>query len=112
MGAEKATALDLRAAGPDGRLISGGASVQYIGNAPSIANRAEALTAAMRILGAHKTDVARWLGCDEKIVRDMLAGRRPITNARVESMPPRLRVAFDRCANAGFSDRAEQLKLF
>lgn len=60
---------------------------------------ARALDDAMEAHGIATTDLARYLGCDESLIRRMRKGGEgapPLTGAVILRLPPRLRVAVQR----------------
>lgn len=52
---------------------------------------ARAFDDAMHALGLSNCEVARWWGCRETVVRDVRAGRKPLTGERLLLSPPTLR---------------------
>lgn len=109
MGAERCTALRLDLSGSAPLESADGAPVQVADVQPiGDARRATALRAAMSATHTTGRALAERLGCDERIVRDILARRRPLTTSRVAALPPRLRAAFERALAAPQS----QLSLF
>lgn len=69
--------------------------------------RAVALSIALVATQTSNVQLARALGVDERIVRDLRAGRRPLTDERVALFGQRLRAAYDAALREGV-----QLPLF
>lgn len=64
---------------------------------------AQDLDAAMRACEVDNAVLARWLLVDEKLVRDLRKGEKPLTLGRVYQLPPALREETLRRASARFS---------
>lgn len=54
---------------------------------------ARALDDAMHALGVANTELAAYLGCDEKVVRNLRRGDAPLTGTVILRLPSRLRIA-------------------